>query len=144
MEQILFWVSWLASLGITILLVFWSLPLSPFTHPGTTANEAAIVFLIVMVMRWGALAIALALVIIAWGRRLNLAIHWIIGLSIVVLVLHFILGIINLGVMNAWLSVDETKTRATNTIYAAIYFALPTLMLLVTVPLMLTVSRFRQ
>jgi hypothetical protein len=97
-----------------------------------------------MVMRWGALAIALALVIIAWGRRLNLAIHWIIGLSIVVLVLHFILGIINLGVMNAWLSVDETKTRATNTIYAAIYFALPTLMLLVTVPLMLTVSRFRQ
>jgi hypothetical protein len=72
MEQVFFWVSWWTSVGITALLLFWSLPLSPFTHPGTTANEAAIIFLIVMVMRWFALATALVLVTIAWGRHFNL------------------------------------------------------------------------
>ncbi|MBO3460679.1 hypothetical protein G7B40_025750 [Aetokthonos hydrillicola Thurmond2011] len=144
MENLLFWASWLVSLGITALLVFWSLPLSPFTHPGTTANEAAIIFLLVMVIRWGALATALALAIIAWWRRLDLVIHWIIGLSIGALVLHFLLGIINLGVMNAWLSVDQNKTRAINTVYAVIYFAVPTLVLLLTASLKLSVTHFPQ
>lgn len=143
MEQVFFWVSWWISFGITALLLFWSLPLSPFTHPGTTANEAAIIFLIVMVMRWLALATALVVVTIAWGRHLNLTPQWMIALIIVVLALHLVLGIVNLGVMNAWLSIDSSKSRAINTVYAVIYFALPTLVLSLTAPLMLVVARFR-
>ncbi|NMF61599.1 hypothetical protein DP115_01830 [Brasilonema octagenarum UFV-OR1] len=95
-----------------------------------------------MLMRWLALAAALILIVIAWGRRLNMAMRWIVGLSIVVLALHFVLGVINIGVMNAWMSIDHTKTRATNAVYAAIYFGLPTLLLLLTAPLMLSAARF--
>ncbi|MEI2582692.1 hypothetical protein [Scytonema sp. PRP1] len=141
MEQVLFWGCWFATLGTTALLLLWSLPLSPFTHPGITANEAVIIFLAVMVIRWLALAAALILVVIVWGQRLNLATRWIVGLAIAVLALHFVLGIINLGVMNVWLSIDHTKTRATNAIYAGIYFGLPTLLLLLTAPLMLSAAR---
>ncbi|MDF5714270.1 MAG: hypothetical protein PUP93_10345 [Rhizonema sp. NSF051] len=136
MEQILFWSCWLASLGITALLLFWSLPLSPFTHPGITPNEAVIIFLLVMVMRWLALAVVLMQVAIIWGRRLNLATRWIVGLTIVVVALHFLLGIVNLGVLNVWMSIDHTKTRANNAVYAGIYFSLPTLLLLFTASLM--------
>jgi len=103
MEQVLFWSCWFATLGTTALLLLWSLPLSSFTHPGITANEAVIIFLPIMVIRWLALAAALILVVIVWGQRLNLATRWIVGLAIVVLALHFVLGIINLGVMNVWL-----------------------------------------
>ncbi len=142
MEQVFFWGCWFATLGTTALLLFWSLPLSPFTHPGITANEAVIIFLPIMVIRWLALAAALILVVIFWGQRLNLATRWIVGLVIVVLALHFVLGLINLGVMNVWLSIDDTKTRATNAIYAGIYFVMPTLLLLLTAPLMLSAARF--
>jgi len=73
---------------------------------------------------------------------LNLATRWIVGLAIAVLALHFVLGIINLGVMNVWMSIDHTKTRTTNAVYAGIYFGLPTLLLLLTAPLMLSAARF--
>lgn len=142
MEKVLFFCCWFATLGTTALLLFWSLPLSPFTHPGITANEAVIIFFPIMLMRWLALAAALILIVIAWGRRLNMAMRWIVSLSIVVLALHFVLGVINIGVMNAWMSIDHTKTRATNAVYAAIYFGLPTLLLLLTAPLMLSAARF--
>ena len=82
MEQVFFWGCWFATLGTTALLLFWSLPLSPFTHPGITANEAVIIFLPVMVIRWLALAAALILIVIVWGQRLNLATRWIVGLAI--------------------------------------------------------------
>ena len=142
MEQVFFWSCWFATLGTTALLLLWSLPLSPFTHPGITANEAVIIFLPIMVIRWLALAAALMLVVILWGQRLNLATRWIVGLAIAVLALHFVLGIINLGVMNVWMSIDDTKTRTTNAIYAGVYFGLPTLLLLLTAPLMLSAARF--
>lgn len=96
-----------------------------------------------MVIRWLALTAALILVVIVWGQRLNLATRWIVGLAIAVLALYFMLGLINLGVMNVWLSVDHTKTWGTNAVYAEIYFSLPTLLLLLTAPLMLSATRFR-
>ncbi|PMB26006.1 hypothetical protein CEN45_04740 [Fischerella thermalis CCMEE 5198] len=41
-KQTLFWGCWFTSLATTALLFFWSLPLSPFKHPGINANEAVI------------------------------------------------------------------------------------------------------
>jgi hypothetical protein len=142
-KQTLFWGCWFTSLATTALLFFWSLPLSPFKHPGINANEAVIIFFPIMGIRWLALATTLALVVIVWGRRLNLATHWIVILTILVLALHFLLGVVNIGIMNAWLSVEPIKTRATNAIYAAIYFGLPMFWVLLTAPLMLSAARFR-
>ncbi|MEW6497441.1 MAG: hypothetical protein AB1589_33810 [Cyanobacteriota bacterium] len=144
MQQVLFWSCWFASLGTTALLLFWSLSLSPFAYPGTTPNEAIIIFFPVMLIRWLALAVALRLVVLAWKRYLNLAQRWVVGLTIVVLALHFLFGIVNLGAMNVWLSTDDTKTRSTNAVYAGIYFGLPTLFLLLTAALMLTAARSRR
>ncbi len=140
-KQTLFWGCWFASLATTALLFFWSLPLSPFKHPGINANEAVIIFFPVMALRWLTLATTLVLVVIAWGRRLNFATHWIVILTIVILALHFLLGVINIGIMNTWLSVEPIKTRATNAFYAAIYFGLPIFWLLLTAPIMLFASR---
>ncbi|WP_341529549.1 hypothetical protein WKK05_09695 [Nostoc sp. UHCC 0302] len=144
MKEALFWGCWFTSLGTTALLFLWSLPLSPFTHPGITANEAAIIFFPVMGLRWLTLGITLALVAINWGRHLNLVIGSVIGLTILVLALHLVLGIINIAIVNAWLSVEPIKTRANNAIYAGIYFGLPMFWILVVVVLMLSVTRFHK
>gem|GEM_PF-3686157 len=96
-----------------------------------------------MVIRWLSLATTLILIVTAWGRRLNLATSWIFGLSLIALILHLIFGLVNLGVMNAWLSIDQTRTRATSAVYAGIYFGLPILLLLFTGLLMVIVSRVR-
>ncbi|MEH2066808.1 MAG: hypothetical protein V7K47_01305 [Nostoc sp.] len=143
MKQVFFWGCWFISLGSTALLFFWSLPMSPFTHPGITANEAVIIFFPVMAIRWLALACTLFLLVIAWGQYLNLATGSMIALVILVLALHFILGIINIAIMNVWLSVEPIKTRATSAVYAGIYFGLPMFWLLLVAPLMLKVTNFR-
>ncbi|MBH8563855.1 hypothetical protein I8748_16935 [Nostoc sp. CENA67] len=143
MKQAFFWSSWFTTLGTTGLLFLWSLPLSPFTHPGSTANEAAIIFFPVMGLRWLAIASTITLVVMAWGRQLNLATGSVIGLTILVLALHLVLGLINIGIMNVWLSVEPIKTRTTNTVYAGIYFGLPTFWILLTAGLMLRLAHFR-
>ncbi|MEH1970884.1 MULTISPECIES: hypothetical protein [unclassified Nostoc] len=142
MKQAFFWGCWFTTLGTTGLLFLWSLPLSPFSHPGITANEAAIIFFPVMGLRWLAVASTLALVVIAWGQHLNLATGSVIGLTILVLALHLVFGLINIGIMNVWLSVEPIKTRATNAVYAVIYFGLPIFWILLTAALMLSVSIF--
>lgn len=143
MKQAFFWGSWFTTLGTTALLLLWSLPLSPFTHPGTTANEAAIIFFPVMGLRWLAIASAVTLVIIFWGQRLNLATSSVIGLIVLALALHLIFGLINLGIMNVWLSVEPIKTRTNNAVYAGIYFGLPIFWILLTAYLMLRLTHFR-
>ncbi|WP_414571744.1 hypothetical protein [Nostoc sp. CCY 9925] len=140
MKQALFCGCWFTSLGTTALLFFWSLPISPFTHPGTTANEAAIIFFPVMGIRWLALASTLFLLVIAWGQYLNLEVVSVISLIIFVLGLHFILGIINVAIMNVWLSVEPIKTRTNNAVYAGIYFGLPIFWLLLVALLMLKIT----
>ncbi|BAZ52275.1 hypothetical protein JMG10_40430 [Nostoc ellipsosporum NOK] len=143
MKQALFWGSWFTTLGTTGLLFLWSLPLSPFTYPGTTANEAAIIFFPVMGLRWLSIASTLIIVVMAWGRRLNLATSSVIGLTILVLALHLILGLVNIGIMNVWLSVEPMKTRTTNAVYAGIYFGLPMFWILLTASLMLRFTQLR-
>ncbi|MDZ8104127.1 MAG: hypothetical protein RM338_00680 [Nostoc sp. DedQUE12a] len=143
MNQAFFWGSWFTSLASTALLFFWSLPMSPFTHPGMKANEAAIIFFPVAGIRWLGLASTLFLVAIAWGQYLNLQPVSAISLTIFVLVLHFILGVINIAIMNLWLSVEPIKTRTTNAIYAGIYFGLPMFWLLLVAALMLKITYFR-
>jgi hypothetical protein len=51
---------------------------------------------------------------------------------IAVVALHLILGLVNVAVMNAWLSVEPVRTRSTNAIYFGIYFGLPILWMLLT------------
>ncbi|WP_445633157.1 TspO protein [Nostoc sp. DSM 114161] len=143
MNQAFFWGSWFTSLASTALLFFWSLPMSPFTHPGMKANEAAIIFFPVAGIRWLGLASTLFLVANAWGQYLNLQPVSAISLTIFVLVLHFILGVINIAIMNLWLSVEPIKTRTTNAIYAGIYFGLPIFWLLLVAALMLKITYFR-
>ncbi len=143
MNQAFFWGSWFTSLASTALLFFWSLPMSPFTHPGMKANEAAIIFFPVMGIRWLGLASTLFLVAIAWGQYLYSEAISIISLAIFVLGLHFILGVINIVIMNLWLSVEPIKTRTTNAIYAVIYFGLPMFCLLFVALLMLKITHFR-
>ncbi|MDZ8026084.1 MAG: hypothetical protein RMX97_15530 [Nostoc sp. DedQUE11] len=140
MNQAFFWGSWFTSLASTALLFFWSLPMSPFTHPGMKANEAAIIFFPVTGIRWLALASTLFLLVIAWGQYLNLEVVSVISLIIFVLCLHFILGIINVAIMNVWLSVEPIKTRTNNAVYAGIYFGLPIFWLLLVAPLMLKIT----
>ncbi|MFN6515014.1 MAG: hypothetical protein RMY29_010990 [Nostoc sp. CreGUA01] len=143
MNQAFFWGSWFTSLVSTALLFFWSLPMSPFTHPGMKANEAAIIFFPVMGIRWLALASTLFLAAIAWGQYLYSEAISIIYLAIFVLVLHFVFGLINVVIMNLWLSVEPIKTRTTNAIYAVIYFGLPMFCLLFVAALMLKITHFR-
>ncbi len=129
MESKCFWSNWLVTLGTTGLLFVWSLPLSPFSTPGMRANEAVIIFLPLMLLRWLALAILLWQSALQWAPRLRLSSHWGIGMAILVLVLHLVLGSVNLGVMNLWLSVAETKTRAVEIMCVVVYFGLPLLAL---------------
>ena len=125
MEPKCFWASWLVTLAATALLLVWSWPLSPFTTPGIRANEAVIIFLPVMLIRWLTLAALLWQTTFQWANRAQLSPQWSLGASLVILLLHVILGIINLGIMNFWLSVTEEKTRAVEIVCVAIYFGLP-------------------
>jgi hypothetical protein len=132
MRETFFWGGWFTALATTTLLFLWSLSFSPFKHPGQTANEAAIIFFPVMILRWLAIACTIALVAIAWAQQMNLATYSLIGLMIAVLALHLILGLINIAIMNAWLSVEPVRTRSTNAIYVGIYFGLPVLWMFLT------------
>lgn len=132
MREYLFWGAWFTALATTGLLFLWSLSFSPFQHPGQTANEAAIIFFPIMILRWLAIGCTIALVAIAWAQQMNLATYSLIGLMIAVVALHLILGLINVAVMNAWLSVEPVRTRSTNAIYVGIYFGLPILWMLLT------------
>lgn len=97
MEQKCFWISWLMTLATTGLLLLWSLPLAPFTTPGTPANEAVIIFFPVMLLRWSTLVILLYWTTLQGCTRLSLSTQWSVIGVIAVLLLHVILGIINLG-----------------------------------------------
>jgi hypothetical protein len=125
MEQKCFWLGGLVTLATTGLLLLWSLPLAPFTTPGMPANEAAIIFFPVMFLRWVALATLLYYSTLQWCTRLSLSPPWSVGLVAAVLLLHGVLGVINLGVLNLWLSVSESKTRMTEIICVVFYFGLP-------------------
>ncbi len=125
MEQKCFWIGWLVTLATTGLLLLWSLPLAPFTTPGMPANEAVIVFFPVMFLRWLTLAVLLYYSTLQWCTRLSLSTQWSVVSVVAVLLLYGVLGVINLGILNLWLSVSENKTRMTEIIYVMVYFGLP-------------------
>ncbi|UBF30789.1 hypothetical protein K9N68_39745 (plasmid) [Kovacikia minuta CCNUW1] len=125
MEQKCFWVGWLVTLATTGLLLLWSLPLAPFATPGMLANEAVIVFFPVMLLRWIALATLLYWSTLQWCTRLSFSTQWCVVSIIAVLLLHLVLGVINLGILNLWLSVLASKTRTTEIVCVVIYFGLP-------------------
>lgn len=125
MEQKCFWLGWLVTLATTGLLLLWLLPLAPFTTPGMPANEAVIVFFPVMFLRWLILAILLYYSTLQWCTRLSLTTQWSVVSVVAVLLLHGVLGVINLGILKLWLSVSENKTHMTEIICVMIYFGLP-------------------
>ncbi len=125
METKCFWISWLVTLAATVLLLLWSLPFAPFTTPGMRANEAVIVFFPVMLVRWLALATLLYQSTLQWLVRFQISTRWSVVSAIAVLLLHGVLGVVNLGVLNLWLSVSESKTRAVELVCVVIYFGLP-------------------
>src|SRR4051812_3576996 len=117
-----FWGGWSAALALTALLLVWHLPFAPFRTPGARANEAAVIFLLAMAVRWSVVAglvVAVArLQAAGWGLRGWAAAGLLLGL----LALHLLLGVVNLGVWNAWLSVGFPHTRTGDTLLAATYF----------------------
>ncbi len=88
---------------LNVILFALHLPLAPFSTPGTRANEAVIVHLAFMVLRWGATALLIGLlgvlaiftqapkkttfacILVAWG-------------------IHAALGRMNLIIWNKWIS----------------------------------------
>lgn len=137
MEQKCFWLGWLVTLATTGLLLLWSLPLAPFTTPGMQSNEAVIVFFPVMLLRWVTLATLLYYSTLQWCTRLSLSTPWSVVSVVAVLLLHMVLGVINLGILNLWLSVSESKTRTTEMVCVVLYFGLP-----LAVMVLCTVMRF--
>lgn len=125
MEQKCFWIGWFTTLATTGLLLLWSLPLSPFTTPGMRANEAAIVFFPVMLLRWVTLATLLYRVTLQRCTQLSFSMQWSVVIIVAVLLLHVVLGVINLGILNLWLSVSESKTRMTEIVCVVLYFGIP-------------------
>lgn len=125
MEQKCFWIGWFVTLATTGLLLLWSLPLAPFATPGIQANEAAIVFFPVMLLRWVTLAILLYQSTLQWCTQFSLSKQWSIISVVAVLLLHMVLGVINLGILNLWLSETESKTRTTEIVCVVLYFGIP-------------------
>jgi hypothetical protein len=51
-----FWTGWVGALGPMAILWLWRLAFAPFSTPGARANQAAVVFLLAMGLRWAILA----------------------------------------------------------------------------------------
>jgi hypothetical protein len=119
----------MGALGLTAILLLWHLPFAPFSTPGAKANEAVFVFLIAMALRWVILAGLVVSVARGWASRLSLRGLPRAGLVIGTLTLHLLLGLLNLGVWNAWLSRYPEHTPRGDSLLAAAYFSIPSLML---------------
>lgn len=78
-----------------------------------------------MFLRWLTLAILLYYSTLQWCTRLSLSTQWSVISVVAVLLLHVVLGVINLGILNLWLSVSENKTRLTEIVCVVLYFGLP-------------------
>lgn len=122
--QVCFWLAWFGAGLATVLLFVWGLELAPF-KTGGRANEAAIVFFPVMIARWVALAACLGIGGWMVMRKWTRGIGWGIGVIVALLAVHLVLGLINLGVANAWMSVEPEKTEGTMWGLVAVYFGLP-------------------
>src|SRR3954465_4274468 len=98
-----FWTGWVAALLLTALLLVWHLPFSPFSSPGARANEAAVIFLMAMAVRWVLLAGLIVAVAWSWTRRLRLPGWTLAGPLLVLCVLYLLLGLLYAVLWNAWL-----------------------------------------
>ncbi len=78
-----------------------------------------------MLLRWVTLATLLYWSTLQWCTGLSLSTRWSVVSVIAVLLLHGVLGAINLGILNLWLSVSESKTRATEIVCVVLYFGIP-------------------
>jgi hypothetical protein len=133
---VLFWIAWAGAALATVLLLVWSWELAPFSWPGMRANEGAIVFFPVMAVRWTALAACLSIGAWVLIRKWLGGVGWGIGVMSGLLVVHLVLGLVNVGVMNAWLSVEPEKTRGTMWGLVAVFFGLPVVTMVVTAGMM--------
>jgi hypothetical protein len=124
------WAGWVSALLLTVLLQVWHLPFSPFSSPGARANEAAVIFLMVMAVRWVLLAALIVAIARSWSRRLRLTGWASAGLLLGLFALHLLLGLLNAGLWNAWISAGGMHALAGDWLLAGAYFLIPTLMLL--------------
>jgi hypothetical protein len=115
------------SIGMTGLLFLGHRPLAPLSNPGVNANEAAVILLMGMAVRW--IMLAVAVVLAAWLTvlRRNWGIGPGIGLAAGALVAHLALGLANLWVWNLWVSVIYDKTPAQLWMCVAAFFGIPIL-----------------
>jgi hypothetical protein len=125
-----FWAGWLVALLLTALLLIWHLPSSPFSSPGARANEAAVVFLMAMSVRWLLLAGLIIVIAWTWSHRLRLPGWTSAGLLLGLCALHLLLGLLNAVLWNAWLGAGGTHTPTGDGLLAGVYFLNPTLVLL--------------
>jgi hypothetical protein len=128
---VLYWLGWVFCLLMTTLLFLWHQVFYPFSNPGERANEGAVLFLMVMGVRWLFMAVLAAVLGAAWAARLG-ARAWVVVVAVVgLVVLHAIAGGINLIVWNAWLSVSPEPTPGAKKVLATVYFAIPAAALLI-------------
>jgi hypothetical protein len=127
--QVAGWTLLAVALAITGALFLGQRSFAPLSDPGARANEASLIFLMLMGIRWLAMAGAIgAVMMLAW-RRDVLSGGAATGLGTAAIVLHGGLGLASLWVWNYWLSVIYEKTRTQLWWCVTGHFGLPLLVL---------------
>lgn len=133
MIPILYWLIWLFSLLATGMLFVWHLPFYPFSSPGATDSQGAVLMLMMAFVRWIAIAVLIAIASTLWLRRRAETSAWARRVVPVALVGgHVLLGLLNFLVWNnwiRWISEPGVHTPAGDKASAATYFAIPLVVL---------------
>ena len=138
--SVLFWLGWVFALLLTALLLVWHWPLYPFSDPGIRLNEAAILFLLVMAVRWVVIAGLFVAAGVLVAARLRAATWAWAALPVALVLAHGVIGLVNLGVWNTWVSAGADHSPGRDKFLAAAYFAIPAAVLLALAVVKLTVS----
>lgn len=125
MTSILYWLVWLFSLLATGMLLVWHLPFYPFSDSGARANEGAVLFMLLAFVRWFATGFLIVVITVLWMRRSGASAWLQMVVPVVMVALHVLLGLVNLGVWDAWLSAGKPHTPEGDKLLATVYFALP-------------------
>src|SRR5687767_1658962 len=94
---------------------------SPFRTRGTKANVAAVVSQIAKAVCWVLLAGLIVAIARSWARRLRLPGGGLARLLLGLFALRLLLGLLNAGLWNAWISVGRTHTPSGDGILAGAY-----------------------
>jgi hypothetical protein len=123
--QIIIWVLLSLAAGITALLLAGHWSLAPFTNPGARANEASIIFLMLMMLRWVIVLIAIILLAVLLNLRGKLSGGGATGAGIAAGALHLGAGLATMWIWNYWVSVMYDKSPAQLWMCVAGYFGIP-------------------